>query len=101
MFFFFQAEDGIRDSSVTGVQMCALPIYQTTLSVFPRLAQDAQPDAGDTHGQVHWQADGELVEQTGGPGQVWLYLQADAVGPMVCPRCLAPAPITQIGRAHA
>src|SRR5260370_10527632 len=28
-FFFFQAEDGIRDSSVTGVQTCALPIYIT------------------------------------------------------------------------
>src|SRR5260370_19073426 len=27
VFFFFQAEDGIRDSSVTGVQTCALPIY--------------------------------------------------------------------------
>src|SRR5207237_2494012 len=27
MFFFFQAEDGIRDSSVTGVQTCALPIW--------------------------------------------------------------------------
>src|SRR5260370_28710157 len=26
--FFFQAEDGIRDSSVTGVQTCALPIYK-------------------------------------------------------------------------
>src|SRR5260370_854789 len=26
MFFFFKAEDGIRDSSVTGVQTCALPI---------------------------------------------------------------------------
>ena len=25
--FFFQAEDGIRDSPVTGVQTCALPIY--------------------------------------------------------------------------
>src|SRR2546427_8615711 len=25
-FFFFQAEDGIRDSTVTGVQTCALPI---------------------------------------------------------------------------
>src|SRR5882762_11398440 len=30
VFFFFQAEDGIRDSSVTGVQMCALPIYGGT-----------------------------------------------------------------------
>src|SRR5438046_7138687 len=27
LFFFFQAEDGIRDWSVTGVQTCALPIY--------------------------------------------------------------------------
>src|SRR5437762_9601352 len=26
MFFFFQAEDGIRGTSVTGVQTCALPI---------------------------------------------------------------------------
>src|SRR5207245_8149216 len=27
VFFFFQAEDGIRDATVTGVQTCALPIY--------------------------------------------------------------------------
>src|SRR2546425_8936592 len=27
-FFFFQAEDGIRDKLVTGVQTCALPICQ-------------------------------------------------------------------------
>src|SRR5256886_10357332 len=27
-FFFFQAEDGIRDLTVTGVQTCALPIYR-------------------------------------------------------------------------
>src|SRR5437879_3129504 len=26
LYFFFQAEDGIRDTSVTGVQTCALPI---------------------------------------------------------------------------
>src|SRR5215510_7439129 len=29
-FFFFQAEDGIRDGHVTGVQTCALPIYVQT-----------------------------------------------------------------------
>src|SRR2546430_437822 len=28
LFFFFQAEDGIRDLTVTGVQTCALPISQ-------------------------------------------------------------------------
>src|SRR5690349_619316 len=27
LFFFFQAEDGIRDLYVTGVQTCALPIF--------------------------------------------------------------------------
>src|SRR5438046_9138919 len=27
VYFFFQAEDGIRDWSVTGVQTCALPIF--------------------------------------------------------------------------
>src|SRR5215203_7077235 len=34
-FFFFQAEDGIRDIGVTGVQTCALPI--STAAVPPRL----------------------------------------------------------------
>src|SRR3712207_8551068 len=30
-FFFFQAEDGIRDIGVTGVQTCALPIFDQQL----------------------------------------------------------------------
>src|SRR5258708_27703109 len=29
-FFFFQAEDGIRDDLVTGVQTCALPIWPSS-----------------------------------------------------------------------
>src|SRR5256885_3952600 len=36
-FFFFQAEDGIRDYKVTGVQTCALPIWRP-------------PRGGDRHG---------------------------------------------------
>src|SRR5688572_31408856 len=32
-FFFFQAEDGIRDLTVTGVQTCALPISRAGGSV--------------------------------------------------------------------
>src|SRR2546422_1542005 len=32
-FFFFQAEDGIRDVAVTGVQTCALPIFLITASI--------------------------------------------------------------------
>src|SRR5437763_16714562 len=38
-FFFFQAEDGIRDTSVTGVQTCALAIYDVVYTV-----QEAQKD---------------------------------------------------------
>src|SRR2546425_4853466 len=33
VFFFFQAEDGIRDKLVTGVQTCALPISRESGSV--------------------------------------------------------------------
>src|SRR5256885_15358154 len=33
IFFFFQAEDGIRDYKVTGVQTCALPISQLSQEV--------------------------------------------------------------------
>src|ERR1022692_2479199 len=33
--FFFQAEDGIRDYKVTGVQTCALPIWSSALSEYP------------------------------------------------------------------
>src|SRR2546425_137119 len=44
-FFFFQAEDGIRDKLVTGVQTCALPILALQLRIMPdeparRLALD-------------------------------------------------------------
>src|SRR5215216_8109649 len=35
--FFFQAEDGIRDDLVTGVQTCALPISCPSWSVEPEL----------------------------------------------------------------
>src|SRR2546429_7025772 len=57
-FFFFQAEDGIRDVAVTGVQTCALPISSflpripvdlrgawpsTGLTIFPGVRPDAMP----------------------------------------------------------
>src|SRR2546430_5503875 len=46
LFFFFQAEDGIRDLTVTGVQTCALPI---SLRLYPAVQerQEAIP-----HGRV-------------------------------------------------
>src|SRR5207237_6695488 len=62
-FFFFQAEDGIRDSSVTGVQTCALPIctqrplrLRGDISVAPdRVAIDslkADIDGGSVDGRI-------------------------------------------------
>src|SRR5258708_21508722 len=52
-FFFFQAEDGIRDDLVTGVQTCALPIFvlakkcaQPCLRGGPWAAHLLQPNSG-------------------------------------------------------
>src|SRR2546429_1250576 len=42
-FFFFQAEDGIRDVAVTGVQTCALPISQPRRAPADRLRLHRPP----------------------------------------------------------
>ena len=53
MFFFFQAEDGIRDYDVTGVQTCALPIceyaeaeplYERSLAILEKAVGPEHPD---------------------------------------------------------
>src|SRR5690606_40277044 len=46
--FFFQAEDGIRDFHVTGVQTCALPIYTEPVikAIYKIIAQDEARHAG-------------------------------------------------------
>src|SRR5687768_18583978 len=41
--FFFQAEDGIRDVAVTGVQTCALPISHETGGLLPSSARAGRP----------------------------------------------------------
>src|SRR5260370_9200502 len=64
LFFFFQAEDGIRDSSVTGVQTCALPICCFT---FP--TRYHRPDFGSALGRFNshgillhlWKASGAHI----------------------------------------
>src|SRR6185369_5877276 len=48
-FFFFQAEDGIRDSSVTGVQTCALPICPSGDSSGQGGAADPEARPGPRH----------------------------------------------------
>src|SRR5690606_40085055 len=56
--FFFQAEDGIRDFHVTGVQTCALPIYDLVAAALVVEAVDVA--AGEHDGQVA--ADGGEVK---------------------------------------
>src|SRR2546426_1467795 len=48
-FFFFQAEDGIRDYKVTGVQTCALPIFPVEAQFAPVYASLAADFNGDGH----------------------------------------------------
>src|SRR3989442_5750198 len=45
LFFFFQAEDGIRDADVTGVQTCALPISGTESTCDPKRSGRASASA--------------------------------------------------------
>src|SRR5437763_11134060 len=44
-FLFFQAEDGIRDTSVTRVQTCALPLWTTYLAPFSHIDAIRRGDA--------------------------------------------------------
>src|SRR3989449_716934 len=46
-FFFFQAEDGIRDVAVTGVQTCALPISPAGVGIFTfAITRSTNPNSG-------------------------------------------------------
>src|SRR5699024_11547772 len=62
VYFFFQAEDGIRDRNVTGVQTCALPISHGNRRVVELLGaeqsqqqtdEQAEPRAGTSSGTQH------------------------------------------------
>src|SRR5437762_11426536 len=64
VFFFFQAEDGIRDTSVTGVQTCALPISETGydfLSALPD-AIERLVESGDRPPVAAWVGAAAAVE---------------------------------------
>src|SRR3989442_13301887 len=59
-FFFFQAEDGIRDADVTGVQTCALPIAGRV----HRLARAARAGPGAARAGAHARS----TQGAAGPG---------------------------------
>src|SRR5437868_7567909 len=53
--FFFQAEDGIRDRNVTGVQTCALPIFEgadRVRDLYQHLRAAGDQLAGAVEGEV-------------------------------------------------
>src|SRR5205807_3340472 len=60
-FFFFQAEDGIRDYKVTGVQTCALPILEAAF-----LGMDGALPAEDTALVDDQRADDDVAEHFAG-----------------------------------
>src|SRR5260370_34535411 len=71
MFFFFQAEDGIRDSSVTGVQTCALPITGYDHRVGRgRLAEEKGGGVGGGFRSGHADGSAEVGERLGSPSLI-------------------------------
>src|SRR2546430_7672560 len=57
VFLFFQAEDGIRDLTVTGVQTCALPIYPRRHGHAGRLADRHFPERLSRRGDGRHRSD--------------------------------------------
>src|SRR6266700_5205313 len=53
IFFFFQAEDGIRDFHVTGVQTCALPICE--IIAHPQYGGKGRPRKDASPSGYQWQ----------------------------------------------
>src|SRR5258708_39640679 len=80
-FFFFQAEDGIRDDLVTGVQTCALPIFEDASDRQWRVWLGSR----NLTRSLNWEAGLVLASQSDGKGQhipglavVWEALAARA-----------------------
>src|SRR5690625_5321968 len=65
-FFFFQAEDGIRDGHVTGVQTCALPIFRNPIgeipdAIAPELTKTSSSPRDSTSAAAFTSADNRAV----------------------------------------
>ncbi len=64
---------------------------QNPLSAYPRLVLETQ-GLGVDHA-LNWSARGEVRNEAGGAGQVWLHLKVEVSLPLTCQRCLTPADI--------
>src|SRR5690554_1927520 len=98
VFFFFQAEDGIRDPDVTGVQTCALPIY-TPAQVRRHLKSDQTAPAPD---DASFERDDSVVLARACDALTAAQQAAEAAGVVV--RILGDdleGEARELGRAHA
>src|SRR5699024_11679886 len=92
-FFFFQAEDGIRDRNVTGVQTCALPIF----IVSEANINETHPNAKEyQYVKVH-------VEKHEGDKCNRCWMHANSVGenekhPELCSRCAERSEERRVGK---
>src|SRR5437868_9929221 len=67
LYFFFQAEDGIRYRNVTGVQTCALPIFDAAGQGLDRAGSQADPgDPPDADAEDGFLAEANLVAHRAG-----------------------------------
>src|SRR2546429_1282960 len=71
-FFFFQAEDGIRDVAVTGVQTCALPICEDTDGNLVTLQTGMVLTAFDEDADEHGNRDDLIASGVVEPSPRWL-----------------------------
>src|SRR5207244_9226954 len=74
-YFFFQAEDGIRDDLVTGVQTCALPIFsgqtfESTTATSTAIAKVAELSAGLRKSAAGFRLPGNAGDRASATGTV-------------------------------
>src|SRR5207247_7393645 len=82
VFFFFQAEDGIRDPLVTGVQTCALPILVESAGERVCFLADLVPTSA--HLPLPWIMGYDLQPLVTLESKRQLYRRAEAEGWLLC-----------------
>lgn len=80
----------MRAFAQAGAQLAA----DESVASFERLLAEVPPGADAAGGAVSWIAQAELRPGArGAEPSVWLHLQAHALLPLACQRCLAPVPV--------
>src|SRR5699024_11320642 len=96
LFFFFQAEDGIRDRNVTGVQTCALPISEVELKERKHRIEDAVRNAKAAVEEGIVAGGGVALVQAAAAAFEKLALEGDEATGADMVKAAAQAPLKQI-----